>query len=344
MTHLNITDLSKSFEGNTVALDALSLDIASGELLAILGPSGCGKTTALKLIAGMLQPTSGDIAIDGKSIVHIKPENRGTVMVFQNHLLFPHLNVADNIGFGLRMRNLPSAEITRRVTEMMELTHISGLSDRMPLQLSGGQQQRAALARALVIQPRVLLLDEPFSSLDAHLRAEMRSLVKSLHHAMKTTTVLVTHDQEEAVSLADRIALLFDGRLRQYAGPDQFFRRPADTQTAKFFGGRNFIAGKAGNSVFSSKLGNLNLLQRVRPGPGILTIRPEDIRIGTSADNQLAARVADRINHGTHVTLQLAIADEILYATVHRNDVNHIGTNNALMISLPAADLWVMTA
>ena len=209
MTHVSIQSLTKVYPGaDTPALDNLSLEIATGELTALLGPSGCGKTTTMKMIAGLLEPTSGDVRFNDRSILREKPENRGVVMVFQNYLLFPYMSVADNVGFGLKMRKTDPAEIKRRVGEMLDLVKLPDLGDRKPSALSGGQQQRIALARALIVQPEVLLLDEPLSNLDAHLRFEMRDLIRSLQQEMGITTIFVTHDQEEAVVLADRVALM----------------------------------------------------------------------------------------------------------------------------------------
>lgn len=233
MTQVRISNLTKVYPGATVpSVKNLDLEIESGELTALLGPSGCGKTTTMKMIAGLLCPTYGDITFDGQSILSLKPEDRGVVMVFQNYLLFPYMSVADNIGFGLRMRKMPKSEIKPRVDEMLELMKLPDLGDRRPSELSGGQQQRVALARALIIRPKVLLLDEPLSNLDAHLRLEMRDLIRSLQQEFGITTIFVTHDQEEAVVLADKVALILDGELRQYDKADVFYKRPADEQVA----------------------------------------------------------------------------------------------------------------
>ena len=259
MTHVSIKNLTKVYPGLTVpSLDNLSLEINSGSLTALLGPSGCGKTTTMKMIAGLLDQTSGDVTFDGTSILKEKPENRGVVMVFQNHLLFPYMNVQDNIGFGLKMRNVHKDEIFNRVIKMLDLVKLPNMENRMPKELSGGQQQRVALARALIVQPRVLLLDEPLSNLDAHLRFEMRDLIRNLQQSMGITTIFVTHDQEEAVVLADQVALILDGKLKQYAQPDVFYKKPIDVVTAKFFGGQNFsIYG----SLFNNTPATLKLQQ-----------------------------------------------------------------------------------
>ncbi|MDP8974279.1 MAG: ABC transporter ATP-binding protein, partial [Actinomycetota bacterium] len=227
-TRLRLEDLSHRYpRTGEPALSGLSLAVEPGELVAFLGPSGCGKTTALKVIAGLLRPTSGDVLVDGRSVLDVPPEKRGAAMVFQKPLLFPHMSVEANVGFGLRMRNFSRGQIGRRVEAALRQVRMEGFADRRPGELSGGQQQRVALARALVTEPRLLLLDEPLSALDANLREEMRGLVKEMQREGGYTTVFVTHDQEEAVVLADRIAFLFEGRLQMYDKPQAFYDRPA---------------------------------------------------------------------------------------------------------------------
>jgi putative spermidine/putrescine transport system ATP-binding protein/spermidine/putrescine transport system ATP-binding protein len=214
--------------GEITALDAASLDIRRGELMTLLGPSGCGKTTLLNLVAGFVMPDEGDIAIDGRRVNEVPTFRREIGMMFQNYALFPHMTVAANVGYGLRMRRLPKPEIARRVTDVLGLVKLTGLETRRPRQLSGGQQQRVALARALVIRPKVLLLDEPFSALDRNLRAAMQVEVKDIQHTLGVTTIFVTHDQSEALSLSDRIAVMAEGRIRQVGTPDEVYCRPAD--------------------------------------------------------------------------------------------------------------------
>ncbi len=335
--------LTKHWPGSPKpTLDRLTLDIPSGELTALLGPSGCGKTTALKMIAGLLDPTSGDIIFDGRSVLHDKPERRGAVMVFQNHLLFPAMSVADNIGFGLRMRHEPKASITARVTDMLDLVQLPGLGHRRPSDLSGGQQQRVALARALILRPNVLLLDEPLSNLDAHLRTDMRDLIRSLQRQLAITTIFVTHDQEEAAVLADRVALILDGQLRQYATPKHFYKRPADAAVARFFGGRNFVPGTASGGLFHSPLGTLHLPDDAPTGPGTLTIRPESIRIGTAPENTLTARLVARAFLGTQTRLRLIVGDVDIEATLTPDQAEGLEVGTDLPVTLPRASLWVL--
>ncbi len=342
MTQVSIHDLTKTYAGATrPSIDRLSIEIPSGELTALLGPSGCGKTTTMKMIAGLLDPSSGEVAFDGRSILREKPESRGVVMVFQNHLLFPYMSVADNVGFGLRMRHVPKSEIAARVAEMLALVKLPDLGKRRPSELSGGQQQRVALARALIVRPKVLLLDEPLSNLDAHLRLEMRDLIRSLQRDLAITTIFVTHDQEEAVVLADRVALILDGRLRQYDEAQAFYRRPRDEAVARFFGGQNFVPGTARGGVFDSALGPLEAPGRSPDGPGLLTIRPEAIRLG-DGPNRLSARVIDRIYLGTQTRLKLRVGDLPMEAVLSPDQTEGIAPGQEITIHLPPAALWMM--
>jgi ABC-type Fe3+/spermidine/putrescine transport system ATPase subunit len=345
LTHVSIKGLTKVYPGATEpSLDRLSLEIPTGELTALLGPSGCGKTTTMKMIAGLLEPTSGDVTFDGRSVLQDKPEDRGVVMVFQNYLLFPYMSVADNVGFGLKMRKIDPAEIKRRVGEMLELVKLPDLGDRKPIALSGGQQQRVALARALIVQPNVLLLDEPLSNLDAHLRFEMRDLIRSLQQEMGITTIFVTHDQEEAVVLADRVALILDGQMKQYDKPDVFYKRPVDEATARFFGGHNFINGMSDGQSFDSELGRLILPENAASGIGKLTFRPENVRIGNADDgtNSLKATIADVIYLGTQTRLKLRVGDTVLDAVVNPNEIETYVVGDTLPIHLPTSSLWVI--
>jgi ABC-type Fe3+/spermidine/putrescine transport system ATPase subunit len=222
--------------GSTRVLEDFSLEIRAGELLAILGPSGCGKSTLLRAICGLLASESGDILIDGVSVLAVPAEKRNIGMVFQKPLLFPHLNIEENVAFGLKMRKLPAAQCRERVREALRMLHIEDLARRRTNEISGGQEQRVALARALVTEPRVLLLDEPFSALDAGLRADMWAALIDVQRRLKITTLFVTHDQLEAVHLADRIALLLDKRLEQAGAPQDFYRAPQTLAAARFFG------------------------------------------------------------------------------------------------------------
>jgi len=258
--HLELKNITAAYDAHPVLHD-FSLSVERGELVALLGASGCGKTTALKTIAGLLEQDSGEVWLDGENVSRVPAERREMSLVFQKPLLFPFLNVAENVAFGLKMRNLAKAEIGAKVTEVLRLVQLAGFENRLPKQLSGGQEQRVALARALVTNPRVLLLDEPFSALDARLRVEMRNLVSRLRQRLQITTVFVTHDQEEAVALADRIAFLDDGKLEQIAAPQDFFTNPRTVETARFFGWK-VVEGKAvAENVIETPIGKFNQWQ-----------------------------------------------------------------------------------
>ncbi len=321
------------------ALSDLSLTVEPGELVAFLGPSGCGKTTALKIIAGLLRPTSGDVLVDGRSVLGVPAEKRGTAMVFQKPLLFPHMSVAANVGFGLRMRNVAQDQIDRRVKTALRQVRMDGFADRRPGELSGGQQQRVALSRALITRPRLLLLDEPLSSLDANLREEMRDLVKEVQREGGYTTVFVTHDQEEAVVLADRIALLFDGNLQMYEKPQAFYDRPATRRIAEFFGATNFIRARAKNGAVETPLGRLRLARAAPPGNITLTVRPEAVRLG-DGENSFSARITHVAYLGTRINCALDANGVELRVSLPPHTRLYEG--DEITARLPAESLWAL--
>jgi len=241
VAELRLAGLEKRY-GSTVAVVGVDLEVREGEFMTLLGPSGCGKTTTLGLIAGFFAPTHGEIYVDGRAVAGLPPFRRDIGVVFQDYALFPHLTAAQNVAFGLRMRNLPAPDIAARVREALELVQLSGLGERRPLELSGGQRQRVALARALVIRPTVLLLDEPLSNLDLKLREEMRVEIAALQRRLRITTVFVTHDQGEALVMSDRIAVMNAGRIEQVGAPAQIYERPATRFVAEFIGRMNFYS------------------------------------------------------------------------------------------------------
>ncbi|WP_128514180.1 ABC transporter ATP-binding protein [Tabrizicola thermarum] len=342
MTTLVLDDLRKSYSrAGPAALHGLSLTVASGSLTALLGPSGSGKTTTMKLIAGLIAADSGDIRLGDRSIRDLPPERRGVAMVFQNPLLFPHLTVAGNVGFGLRMRGLPPTRIDASVAEMLDRVRLGDLAQRKPAQLSGGQAQRAALARALILRPEVLLLDEPLSSLDPALRDEMRLLIRTLQRETGITTIVVTHDQAEAVALADRIALLLEGRLVQDDTPQAFYARPATTAVARFFGGVNFIPGTVRDAVFDCAIGPLALPQGLPQGPGLLTIRPESLRLGPGP-NLRAAQIVAVDFLGSLTRIDLALDGVALQAMVTPDTARGLSVGARISVSFPPEALWIL--
>ncbi len=245
MSSVDIRQVSKRY-GNVAALDSVSLELADGKFFGLLGPSGSGKTTLLRSIAGFVEPDAGEILIDGVDVSRIPTHRRDIGMVFQNYALFPHMSVFDNVAFALSVRRIGQAETKRRVAEILELVQLGGYDERRPRQLSGGQQQRVALARALVSNPRVLLLDEPLGALDKNLRQQMQVELRQIQREVGITTVLVTHDQEEALTLSDQIAVLREGRLVQTGKPDEVYERPRTAFAAEFLGATNFLSGRVG--------------------------------------------------------------------------------------------------
>jgi ABC-type Fe3+/spermidine/putrescine transport system ATPase subunit len=278
MPYLSLQNLTKSFRGIPAVRDVW-LDIPAGERISLLGPSGCGKSTTLQLVAGILRPDQGQIFLEGRLLNRVPPEQREIALVLQKGLLFPHLSVGENVAFGLKMRGVSRAEQEERAISMLEQVQLSGFEDRKPAELSGGQAQRVALARSLVIRPKVLLLDEPLSALDASLRGDMQDLILHLHEETGVTMVIVTHDQGEAVVMSHRIALMFDGCLRQVDTPEVLYQRPADETVARFFGGVNFFPAEARHHQLILPGGDILTTDHPQQGAVQVTIRPERIHL-----------------------------------------------------------------
>lgn len=281
MSNLLLTNLAKHYN-KSVAVADVSIDIAEGEMVALLGPSGCGKTTTLRMVAGFIEPTEGQIIIGGQDVTHQPPYARDTGMVFQSYALFPHMTVAQNVSFGLEMRGVSRDERDRRIAEALAMVRLSPLADRLPQQLSGGQQQRVALARALVINPSVFLLDEPLSNLDAKLRGEVQLEIRSLQQRLGLTTLIVTHDQEEALTMADRLVVMEAGRVQQIGTPRELYEEPANAFVAGFVGRSNLIHGQLeGSGQFRSTSGALLTCDPAAAliGEAVLAIRPERIAL-----------------------------------------------------------------
>jgi spermidine/putrescine transport system ATP-binding protein len=280
---LEVREVAKRF-GSTDVLKSISLNIASGEFLTLLGESGSGKTTLLRLIAGFEQPTAGEIWMNGERLDLVPPYRRRVNTVFQSYALFPHLNARDNVAYGLRVKNTPANEISGRVEEALRMVKMHDFAGSRPSRLSGGQQQRIALARALVNRPQLLLLDEPLSALDANLRKQMQSELKSLQREIGITFLFVTHDQEEAMALSDRIALLRDGALVQVASPREIYAHPATAYTAQFIGQTNLLRGEIRGGI--STCGALRWPLDEKDGPATFSLRPEAIRICADGKRQ----------------------------------------------------------
>ncbi|WP_286917478.1 MULTISPECIES: ABC transporter ATP-binding protein [Pseudomonas] len=290
---LTLDDIFHQYAGATPAVDHITLEVAAGELVALLGPSGCGKTTLLRIIGGFQPQTSGKVVIGGKLVDHLPAHHRDIGIVFQNYALFPHLSVAENIAYDLDARRVPRARRKPRIDEMLDMIQLGHLADRYPRQLSGGQQQRVALARALAVEPRILLLDEPFSALDKSLRMDMQIEIKRLQRQSGVTCVMVTHDQEEALSMADRVAVLNAGRLEQFAAPSKIYDSPSSLFVNTFVGNANVLPGTlesyAGESA-RVRLADGSLLacrtpQDARPGSAVVAcIRPENLELTTAGD------------------------------------------------------------
>jgi putative spermidine/putrescine transport system ATP-binding protein len=309
MSYLSLRNVVKSYDGKANAVDDVSIDVARGEFVTFLGPSGSGKTTTLLMIAGFEYPTSGAITLDGRDLVLSKPYERNIGMVFQNYALFPHMTARKNITFPLRMRKFPRSEIEARADKMLELVGLRQFAHRYPRELSGGQQQRVALARGLVFNPDVLLLDEPLGALDKNLREQMQVEIKRIHRELGTTMIYVTHDQTEAMTMSDRIAVFSNGRLEQVGSPLEVYDRPANRFVGEFIGDSNFFAGRTDPErpgvIALAALGEMRVAQGGLPaGDVTVLIRPERmhlLRAGESADNVFDMMVDDVIDYGDSI-------------------------------------------
>jgi sulfate/thiosulfate transport system ATP-binding protein len=294
-----LENISKCF-GSFQAIDRVSLEIASGALVALLGPSGSGKSTLLRLIAGLESPDRGRIWLDGSDATDRSARDRGIGFVFQHYALFKHLTVSQNIAFGLEIRQVAPARARKKVTELLDLIQLSGLGNRYPTQLSGGQRQRVALARALAVDPRVLLLDEPFSALDARIRKDLRAWLRTLHEEIRVTTVIVTHDRQEAMEVADRIVIMNEGRIEQVGTPAEIYDRPANAFVMSFIGKVNVLPGTA--KIFAG--------HNFDPISPEVFLRPQDIAIETTpTTTNVTAKVSRTIHLGSEIQAELTLED-----------------------------------
>ncbi|MFG5720480.1 ABC transporter ATP-binding protein [Streptomyces murinus] len=326
--------------GATVALDGLDLTVRPGEFLALLGPSGCGKTTALRMLAGFEHPDAGAVLVDGRDITRVPAHRRDAGMVFQSYSLFPHLSAVDNVAFGLRMRGVRAAERRSRAAELLELVGLGDKGERFPHQLSGGQQQRIALARALALRPRVLLLDEPLSALDAKVRLSLREEIRRLQQELGITTLFVTHDQEEALSIADRVAVMRAGRLEQCAEPAELYGRPATAFVAEFVGTMSRIRGELKDGTVAVLGQRLPADGEAADGAVDVLVRPENLRV--RADEQGGARVVATAFLGAVVRLTVRLADGTeAKADLPAHEAAGLGAGAAVTASLPERPVLV---
>ena len=343
---LRVRDLTKTF-ADTAAVHGFDLEVAGGEFISLLGPSGCGKTTTLNCVAGLLEPDEGAIELDGRDITRMPPERRGFGMVFQNYALFPHLSVARNVSFGLEVRGVPRANMDGRVARALELVQLRGMGGRYPAQLSGGQQQRVALARAIVTEPPLILMDEPLSNLDAKLRLEMRHEIRRLHQSLGLTTVYVTHDQEEALSLADRVVLMRDGVIEQSGTPEELYSQPRSLYVANFLGYRNLVPVQvgeiSGDSV--SVAANGFTLSGTRRGAlstgtaAVATIRPKDVQVlraGSPGTIAASVELAEFVGDGFELSADAGHGQRFIARTLDRWSVG-----DAVALRLPPERLLV---
>ncbi|HVW92581.1 MAG TPA: ABC transporter ATP-binding protein [Devosia sp.] len=334
MAKLELRNLSRQFS-TTLAVDNISLEVGDGELVCLLGPSGSGKSTVLRMIGGFETPTSGAVLIDGQDVTGVPPEKRPTGMVFQSHALWSHMTVFGNVAFGLRLRRLPRAEIESKVEAVLDLVGLKGFGKRNPRQLSGGQQQRVALARSLVLEPKILLLDEPFASLDQHLRERLREEVRDIQQRVGITTLFVTHGQDEALALADRIVVMRDGRMEQVDRPEIVYREPRTPFVAGFIGQMNLIEGEVRGGRLTA--GGMSVPVPLPDGPATLAVRPEFLALSpaSAADAPLVHRVID---YGTHLMVDIELKDGI---RLKAQTAPQAGWKAGMKLALKPADLAV---
>ncbi|WP_295813762.1 ABC transporter ATP-binding protein [uncultured Deinococcus sp.] len=337
MTRVDVRGVRRAYPGGPDVLRGIDLDVRSGERFALLGASGSGKSTLLRVIAGLDVPDAGDVCLDGQSMTGVPAERRDLGLVFQQPLLFPHLSVEGNLRFGLRVRHLPEPQIRARVADMLTHTGLTGLGSRRPHQLSGGQEGRVALARALITRPRALLLDEPLSALDAPLRRELREWIVTLQQATDTTLLLVTHDQDEALAVAQRIGFLHGGELQQVGTPQDIYGQPATVDVARFFGAQNFIPGQQAGALVHTALGTVHAA-RPGHGPVTLTVRPEAWQPGPAALNTVAVTVRAATFAGAHWTYVLDAAGTSL--VWHAPAGLHLQPGTTLTVHAPPDRCW----
>lgn len=347
VTRVRLQSVAKEF-GTFAALRGIDLDIRSGELVALLGPSGCGKTTTLRMIAGLEVPSSGQILFDGRDVSDMRVQDRNVGMVFQHYALFPHMTVERNVAFGLEVRGIPRDEVAARVDEMLGIVQLDAFRHRFPAQLSGGQMQRVAIARTLITRPAVLMMDEPLANLDTGLRGEMRRFIRDLQQRMGITTIFVTHDQVEAMELADRVAVIFDGHLAQFAAPDELYRRPVSVAVARFMGASNILPARIdhdGRAVTGFGALPVDTGKAFPPGASVdMMLREEAIDMHAAAASPPAegirGRVVARDYFGASVSYTIDCAGTPISVSEPSRRVLDIGTE--VTLSIPPDRIWLM--
>ena len=346
---VELRGLTKTF-GAVRAVDSVDLALPEGKFVCLLGPSGCGKTTLLRLIAGLEIPDSGDLLFNGASVASVPSHKRDFGMVFQSLALFPHLSVAENIAYALRIRRQPAAQIAQRVDHLLDMVHLPGIGARRISQLSGGQRQRVAIARALAIEPRLFLLDEPLSALDAKLREAMQVELRQLQRALGITTIVVTHDQREAMTMADHVVVMKDGKVLQHGPPLEIYRRPANAFVADFIGTSNLlpckVSGAASVEAAGREIGVTDLPASLALGDrAVLSIRPEDLHVLTAGDGSaIPARVTFVRDLGSQVEILLAHGEQELIATMAPKDRPAVSLGDEVFLDLPAEACTVVPA
>jgi iron(III) transport system ATP-binding protein len=336
LSRLRLEDLSCRY-GDFVAVDGVTLDVANGEFVTLLGPSGCGKTTTLRMVAGFVEPDRGQIYFDEARVTAVPPHRRNTAMVFQSYALFPHMTVAQNVAFGLRMRKLPKAEQAGRIAEALDMVNLRGLEGRRPGELSGGQQQRVALARAVAARPDILLFDEPLSNLDAKLREKVRIDIRDLQRRLGITALYVTHDQAEAFAVSDRIVVMNRGRIEQVGDPGSIYRSPATSFVAEFVGAANITEAESlGGGCFRSPVGDLALPDTALTAGEKVTLswRPEDMRIVPAGEDAITGKVVSLVYRGNLTEVFVKIGDQLIRAQAEGDTA--IREGDCLHLALPA--------
>ncbi|MAN55197.1 MAG: iron ABC transporter ATP-binding protein [Paracoccus sp.] len=347
MTQVQLRSISKRFGGFT-AIENIDLDIRSGELVALLGPSGCGKTTTLRMIAGLENPTTGEIHFDDRDVSDLRVQDRNVGMVFQRYALFPHMTVEKNIAFGLSVRGTPRSEISDRLDEIIDVVQLGPFRQRFPAQLSGGQMQRVAIARTLITKPSVLMMDEPLANLDTKLRGEMRRFIRTLQQRLGITTIFVTHDQVEAMELADRIAVIFNGHLAQFGPPEDLYRQPVSVDVADFMGASNIFPGTmTGTDAVKTGFGTLSVVAQPGMADGSrvhamlrnegIDIHPANVEGG---DDMVAGRIAARDFFGATVNYVVECGAERIIVNEQSRRLLDVGME--VRLDIPAERVWLM--